>query len=79
MPDQVAGDQLKSLIQRIERLEEEKKALTSDISEVYSEAKGAGFDTKCMREVIKLRRMDTNERNEIEAVVDLYKAVLGMT
>ena len=78
MPDQVAGDQLKSLIQRIERLEEEKKALTSDISEVYSEAKGAGFDTKCMREVIKLRRMDTNERNEIEAVVDLYKVALGM-
>lgn len=73
-----AAGQLKSLIERIERLEEEKGALTADIREVYSEAKGHGFDTKVMRQVIRLRRLDKSERQEQEAVLDLYLAALGM-
>ena len=73
-----AAGQLKSLIERIERLEEEKKALTADISEVYAEAKGHGFDTKIMRQVIRLRALDKAERQEAEAVLDLYLSALGM-
>ncbi|MDE2476230.1 MAG: DUF2312 domain-containing protein [Alphaproteobacteria bacterium] len=73
-----AAGQLKSLIERVERLEEEKGALTSDIREVYSEAKGHGFDTKIMRQVVRLRRLETSERQEQEAVLDLYLAALGM-
>ena len=73
-----AAGQLKSLIERNERLEEEKGALTADIREVYSEAKGQGFDTKVMRQVVRLRRLETGERQEQEAVLDLYLAALGM-
>jgi uncharacterized protein (UPF0335 family) len=73
-----AAGQLKSLIERIEHLEEEKGALTADIREVYSEAKGNGFDTKIMRQVIRLRRLENSERQEQEAVLDLYLAALGM-
>ena len=73
-----AAGQLKSLIERIERLEEEKGALTADIREVYSEAKGNGFDTKIMRQVVRLRRLETSERQEQDAVLDLYLAALGM-
>lgn len=73
-----AAGQLKSLIERVERLEEEKGALTADIREVYSEAKGHGFDTKIMRQVVRLRRLETSERQEQEAVLDLYLAALGM-
>jgi uncharacterized protein (UPF0335 family) len=73
-----AAGQLKSLIERIERLEEEKGALTADIREVYSEAKGHGFDTKIMRQVVRLRRLESSERQEQEAVLDLYLAALGM-
>lgn len=73
-----AAGQLKSLIERVERLEEEKGALTADIRDVYSEAKGHGFDTKIMRQVIRLRRLETSERQEQEAVLDLYLAALGM-
>jgi uncharacterized protein (UPF0335 family) len=73
----VAG-QLKSLIERIERLEEEKGALTSDIREVYAEAKGHGFETKIMRQVVKMRKLDKAERQEQEAVLDLYLSALGM-
>ena len=73
-----AAGQLKSLIERVERLAEEKGALTADIREVYSEAKGHGFDTKIMRQVIRLRRLETSERQEQEAVLDLYLAALGM-
>jgi uncharacterized protein (UPF0335 family) len=69
---------LKSLIERIERLEEEKGALAADIREVYSEAKGNGFDTKIIRQVIRLRRLDTTERQEQDAVLDLYLSALGM-
>ena len=73
-----AAGQLKSLIERIERLEEEKGALAADIREVYSEAKTNGFDTKVMRQVIRLRRLDNTDRQEQEAVLDLYLAALGM-
>jgi uncharacterized protein (UPF0335 family) len=73
-----AAGQLKSLIERIERLEEEKGALGADIREVYSEAKGNGFDTKIIRQVIRLRRLDTTERQEQDAVLDLYLSALGM-
>ena len=74
----VAGDQLRQFIERIERLEEEKTALSADIREVYSEAKGQGFDTKIMRQVIRLRKLDTAEAQEQEALLDLYKHALGM-
>ena len=73
-----AAGQLKSLIERIERLEEEKAALTADIREVYAEAKGLGFDTKIMRQVVRMRRLDRSERQEQEAVLDLYLSALGM-
>lgn len=74
----VAGDQLKSYIERIEKLEEEKAALALDIREVFAEAKANGFDTKTMRQVIKLRKMEHAERDEQEHMLDLYKRVLGM-
>ena len=73
-----AAGQLKSLVERIERLEEEKAALTADIREVYAEAKGVGFDTKIMRQVVRMRRLDRAERQEQEAVLDHYLSALGM-
>lgn len=69
---------LRSFIERIERLEDEKAALAADIREVYFEAKGEGFDTKIMRQVVCLRRLDRSERQEQEAVLDTYMSVLGM-
>ena len=80
MPDVggIAGAQLKSFIERIERLEEEKQALADDIKEVYAEAKANGFDTKTLRTVIRLRKQDSNERQEAEALLDLYLNALGM-
>ena len=74
----IAADRLRSLVERIERLEEEKKALADDIKEVYAEAKGAGFDTKILREVIRLRKMDGDDRQEQDTLLDLYKQALGM-
>jgi uncharacterized protein (UPF0335 family) len=74
-----AAGQLKSLVERIERLEEEKGALTADIKEVYAEAKGHGFDTKIMRQVVRMRKIDKADRQEMEAVLDLYLAALGMS
>jgi len=74
----VAQDRLKSFIKRIERLEEEKAALMADIKEVYSEAKGTGFDVKTMRKVISLRKMEENDRQEAEFLLDTYLAALGM-
>ncbi len=74
----IAADQLRSFIERIERLEEEKAALAGDIREVYAEAKGNGFDTKIMRQVVRLRKMDSNDRSEQEELLDLYKAALGL-
>jgi uncharacterized protein (UPF0335 family) len=73
-----AKDRLKSFIERVERLEEEKAALSADIREVYSEAKGEGFDTKIMRKVVGLRKLDTAERQEQDAILDLYLSALGM-
>lgn len=74
----VAADQLKSFIERIERLEEEKGGITADIKEVYSEAKGNGFDTKIIRKVIARRKKDATEVQEEEAVLELYLSALGM-
>ncbi|HKX09868.1 MAG TPA: DUF2312 domain-containing protein [Stellaceae bacterium] len=74
----VAGERLKSFIERVERLEEEKRALAADIKDVYSEAKGAGFDVKTMREIIKIRRMDEEDLDEREALLDTYMRALGM-
>ena len=80
MPDVggVAVERLKSFIERIERLEEEKRALSGDIKEVYAEAKGSGFEPKIMRQIIKLRRMDKADVDEEESLLDLYKRALGM-
>jgi uncharacterized protein (UPF0335 family) len=80
MPDVggIAGEQLKSLIERIERLEEEKRALGEDIKEVYAEAKGTGFEPKIMRQLIKIRRMDRDALDEEETLLDVYKRALGM-
>jgi uncharacterized protein (UPF0335 family) len=74
----VAGDRLRSFIERIERLEEEKSTLSEDIKEVYSEAKGTGFDIKIMRQIIRLRKMEAGDRNEMEEILDVYKRALGM-
>lgn len=74
----IAAAQLKSIVERIERLEEEKKAIADDIKDVYGEAKANGFDTKVLRQVIRLRKQDAGEREEQEAILDLYKAALGM-
>jgi len=74
----IARDQLRSVVERIERLEEEKQALADDIKEVYAEAKANGFDTKTLRAIIRLRKQDTNERQEQEALLDLYMQALGM-
>lgn len=74
----VAAGQLRALIERIERLEEEKKTIADDIKDVYAEAKGSGFDTKAIRKIIALRKKDQAEREEEEAILDLYKAALGM-
>ena len=80
MPDVggIAGEQLRSFIERIERLEEEKRALSGDIKEVYAEAKGTGFEPKIMRQIIKIRKMDKEEVDEEESLLDLYKRALGM-
>ena len=74
----VARDQLRSIVERIERLEEEKKAIADDIREVFAEAKANGFDTKVLRQVIRLRKQDITERQEQDAVRDLYLHALGM-
>ena len=74
----VAGDRVKSFIERIERLEEEKAAIGADVREIYAEAKAVGFDTKVMRQVVKLRKMDRQDREEQEQLLDLYLAAIGM-
>ena len=71
-------DQLKSIIERIERLEEEKKATSDDIRDVYAEAKGNGFDVKALRTIVRLRKMDTDERREQESILETYMHALGM-
>lgn len=74
----VASRQLRSFVERIERLEEEKKGIADDIRDVFAEAKGQGFDTKVLRQVIRLRKKDAAERQEEEALLDLYLHALGM-
>ncbi len=74
----VARDQLRTIIERIERLEEEKAALLADIREVYAEAKGTGFDVKTLRSVVRLRKQDNSERYEQQALLDTYLHALGM-
>ena len=77
-PDQIAKDQLLAFVERIERLEEEKKGIGEDLKEVYAEAKGNGFDVKVLRKVVAVRKQDAAERNEQEAILDLYLSALGM-
>jgi len=74
----IAGERLRSFIERIERLEEERKTLSADIREVYAEAKGNGFDVKTMRQIVRLRRLDKDDLDEQETLLDIYKRALGM-
>ena len=73
-----AKDQLKSIVERIERLEEEKKTISDDIRDVYAESKGNGFDVKALRAIIRLRKQDPNERQEQETILETYMQALGM-
>lgn len=74
----IAVEQLRSIIQRVEKLEEEKSGIAADITDEYSEAKGNGFDVKAIRAVIKLRKLDQQERDEQEGILDTYQRALGM-
>lgn len=74
----LAADQIKSIIERIERLEEEKKAIADDIKDVYAEAKGNGYDVKALRTIIRLRKQDADERHEQETILEAYMHALGM-
>lgn len=78
MANGIAGEQLKSIVERIERLEEEKKALADDIRDIYAEAKANGFDTKTLRSVVRLRKQDRTQREEEAAMLDLYLHALNM-
>jgi uncharacterized protein (UPF0335 family) len=74
----VAGEELKQFVERIERLEEEKKSISDDVRDVYAEAKGRGFDVKAIRSIVRLRAKEPQEREEEEAILELYKSALGM-
>jgi uncharacterized protein (UPF0335 family) len=74
----IAKDQLKAFVERVERLEEEKKAISDDIRDVYAEAKGNGFDVKTLRTIVRLRKQDLSERQEQQAILDTYMHALGM-
>lgn len=74
----IAADELRLLIERIERLEEEKKAIADDVKDVYAEAKARGYDTKTMRKIVALRKMEQNARQEADALLETYRAALGM-
>ena len=74
----IAADRLRTFVERIERLEEEKAAITADIREVYAEAKGAGFNAKILRQIVRLRGLDQADRREQEAMLELYKRALGL-
>ena len=78
MTDVIAADQLRLFIERIERLEEEKRGIADDIKDVYAESKSNGYDTKIMRQIVKLRRMEKHHRDEAEALLEAYKAALGL-
>ncbi|HEX5183827.1 MAG TPA: DUF2312 domain-containing protein [Allosphingosinicella sp.] len=74
----IAADELRLLIERIERLEEEKKAIADDVKDVYAEAKARGYDTRTMRKIVVLRKMETHTRQEADALLETYRAALGM-
>lgn len=78
MSENVSAEQLRLFIERIETLEEEKKGIADDIKDVYAEAKGTGFDTKTMKAIVRLRKMEGNARAEAEALLDTYKTALGL-
>ena len=73
-----AHGQLRQIVERIERLEEEKKGIADDIRDVYAEAKSRGYDAKIMRQIVRLRKMETHDRQEMEAILDTYKAALNL-
>ena len=75
---EVTNDQLRLFIERIERMEEEKKGVADDIRDTYNEAKSQGYDTKIMRQIVALRKLPVNDRKEMEAILDLYKSALGI-
>jgi uncharacterized protein (UPF0335 family) len=74
----VAADELRAFIERIERLEEEKKTISDDVKDVYGEAKSRGYDVKVLRKVVSIRKQDQNERQEMDAILELYMQALGM-
>ncbi len=78
MSDSISAEQLRLFIERIERLEEEKKGIADDIKDVYAEAKAVGYDTKIMRQIVRLRKMKPDDRREMETILDTYKAALGL-
>jgi uncharacterized protein (UPF0335 family) len=78
MSDVIGAEQLRQLIERIERLEEEKRGIADDIKDVYAESKSNGYDTKTIRQIIRLRRMEKHHRDEAEALLETYKAALGL-
>lgn len=78
MSEQVAADELRLLIERVERLEEEKKGISDDIKDVYGEAKSRGYETKIMKQIVRLRRMEKHARDEADALLDTYRAALGL-
>lgn len=75
----VAAEELKQFVERVERLEEEKKAIADDIKDVFAEMKGRGFDVKAVRQILKIRKQDHSERQEMEAILELYMSALGMS
>ena len=74
----ITGDQLRQILERIERLEEEKKGVSDDIREVFAEAKAMGYDPKIMRQILRLRKMSPDDRQEMEALLESYKAAIGL-
>ena len=78
MSDSVSAEQLRQLIERVERLEEEKRGMMDDIKDVYAEAKGTGFDVKTMKHIVRLRKMEKHHRDEADALIELYRKALGL-
>ena len=78
MTDNVSAEQLRQYIERVERLDEEKKGISDDIKDVYAEAKATGFDTKIMKQIVRLRKMEKHARDEADALLDTYRAALGL-
>ena len=78
MSDNVSAEQLRLFIERIERLEEEKKGIADDVKDVYNEAKSSGFDTKTMRTIVRLRKMEKHHRDEADALLETYRVALGL-